>query len=91
MPRAWAEPRLSAMVEAIRHESFYVTGTWIDDSLGVYVGWAARENSFSDGMLIRNERDDIVLVFAGEDYPNQAPQPASKRVDMGAKTKGPRI
>jgi asparagine synthase (glutamine-hydrolysing) len=63
------------MVGALRHESFYVTGTWIDEPMGVYVGWAARENSFSDGMPIRNERGDIVLVFAGEDYP----QPGTAR------------
>ncbi len=48
MPREWAEPQLLRMVEAIRHESFYVTGTWIDESLGVYVGGAVRKNSFSD-------------------------------------------
>lgn len=69
LPRQWAEPQLLRMVEVLRHEPFYVTGTWIDESLGVYVGWAARENSFSDGMPIRNERDDVVLVFSGEDYP----------------------
>jgi asparagine synthase (glutamine-hydrolysing) len=68
-PRAWAEPQLLRMVESLRHESFYVTGTWIDESLGLYVGWAARENSFSDGMPLRNERGDVVLIFAGEEYP----------------------
>ncbi|MGB8799206.1 MAG: asparagine synthase-related protein [Candidatus Acidiferrales bacterium] len=57
------------MVEALRHESFYVTGTWIDEELGVYVGWVARRNSFSDGMPLRNERGDVVLVFAGEEFP----------------------
>jgi asparagine synthase (glutamine-hydrolysing) len=56
------------MVEALRHESFYVTGTWIDESLGVYVGWVARQNSFSAEMPLRNERDDVTLVFSGEDY-----------------------
>jgi asparagine synthase (glutamine-hydrolysing) len=69
MSREWAEPQLMRMVEALRHESFYVTGTWIDESLGVYVGWVARENSFSDGMPIRNEHDDVVLIFSGENYP----------------------
>ena len=69
LPRQWAEPQLLRMVAALRHEPFYVTGTWIDESLGVYVGWVARENSFSDGMPIQNERGDMVLVFAGEDYP----------------------
>jgi len=57
------------MVEALRHEEFYATGTYIDESLGVYVGWVARENSFSDGMPLRNERGDVVLVFSGEEFP----------------------
>src|SRR6267142_881816 len=67
-PRRWAEPQLVRMVEALRHESFHITGTWIDESLGVYVGWVARQNSFSDGMPLRNESDDVTLVFSGEDY-----------------------
>src|SRR5437867_6374726 len=68
-PREWAEPQLRTMVEAMRHEPFYVTGTWIDDSVGVYVGWVARKNSFSDGMPLRNEGEDIVLTFSGEGCP----------------------
>jgi asparagine synthase (glutamine-hydrolysing) len=71
----WAEPQLLRMVETLRHESFYATGTWIDEQSGVYVGWAARENSFSDGMPLRNERGDVVLVFSGEEYP----EPGTKR------------
>ena len=69
MPREQAERELSRMVEALRHESFYVTGTWADESLGVYVGWVARKGSFSDGMPLRNERGDVVLVFSGEEFP----------------------
>ncbi|HET7106165.1 MAG TPA: hypothetical protein VFI38_05095 [Candidatus Acidoferrum sp.] len=69
MPRQVAEQQLQRMVAALCHESFYVTGTWIDESLGVYVGWASRKGSFADGMPLRNERGDLVLVFAGEEYP----------------------
>jgi asparagine synthase (glutamine-hydrolysing) len=69
MPREWAEPQLLRMVESIRHESFYTTGTFIDEPSGVYVGWAARENSFCDGMPVRNERGEVVLIFSGEEYP----------------------
>jgi asparagine synthase (glutamine-hydrolysing) len=69
MPGERAQHELHRMVETIRHESFYETGTWHDESLGVYVGWAARQGSFSDGMPIRNESGDAVLVFSGEDYP----------------------
>jgi len=67
-PREWAESQLTRMVEALRHESFYTTGTFIDESMGVYLGWVAIKDSFSDGMPLRNEKDDIVLVFSGEDF-----------------------
>jgi asparagine synthase (glutamine-hydrolysing) len=70
MPRARAERELLRMVETIRHESFYTTGTWMDESRGVYVGWAAREHSFSDLMPLRNEQGNIVLTFSGEEYPD---------------------
>lgn len=57
------------MVAAIHHEAFYVSGTWIDEASGVYLGWVARKNSFADGMPVWNERKDVALVFAGEEYP----------------------
>jgi asparagine synthase (glutamine-hydrolysing) len=70
-PRQRAEPQLLGMVEALRHESSYQTGTWIEESLGIYLGWAVRANSLSDGMTpLYNERGDLVLVFCGEEYPD---------------------
>jgi len=69
MPGEWAEPQLRRMVEVLCHESFYTTGTWIDESSGAYVGWAMRKGSFSDGMPVCNEREDVVLAFSGEEYP----------------------
>src|SRR5262249_21337252 len=69
MPSEWAETRLRRMVETIRHEPFYSTGTWVDRSAGVYIGWAERKDSFSDGMPLRNERGDVVLIFSGEEFP----------------------
>ena len=69
MGRHKAEAHLLQMIAALRHESFYETGAWIDESLGVYAGWAVRKNSFSDGMPICNEKGDVVLIFSGEDYP----------------------
>jgi asparagine synthase (glutamine-hydrolysing) len=68
-PRQWAEPQLLQMVEAQRHDSFYMTGTWVDEPLGVYTGWTTLKNSFSDGMPLCNERGDASLVFSGEEYP----------------------
>jgi asparagine synthase (glutamine-hydrolysing) len=69
-PRPWAEAQLQRMVAALCHESFYVSGTWVDESLGVYVGWVARKASFSSEMPQWNERKDRMLVFAGEEYPD---------------------
>ncbi|PYU12377.1 MAG: hypothetical protein DMG37_13465 [Acidobacteria bacterium] len=69
MPRQRAEQELLHMVEALRHEDFYVAGTWIDESLGVYVGWVARKGSFAEGMPLCNESGDVTLVFSGEEFP----------------------
>jgi len=70
MPRAWAEPQLGRMIDVLRHESFYVTGTRIDEDSGAYVGWVALRGSFSEGMPLCNERGDVALVFSGEEYPD---------------------
>ncbi len=88
-PREWAEQQLLRMVDAIRHESFYGTGTWVDESLGVYVGWAVRKNSFCDGMPIRNERGDVVLVFSGEEFPQPEQARRLKERGHGLEAKGP--
>lgn len=68
MSRGWAEPQLKRMVESIQHENFYVAGTWVDESLGLYVGWVARKHSFPDGMPIRCDQDNLTLIFSGEDF-----------------------
>ena len=69
LPRRIAEPQLLRMVETLRHEAFYQAGTWMDEALGVYVGWVVRKGSFAEGMPLRNERGDVALVFAGEEFP----------------------
>jgi asparagine synthase (glutamine-hydrolysing) len=70
VPGIRAEPQLTRMVEAIRHESFYKTGTHIDESQGVYVGWTVQENSFSDGSPYSTEDGQVTLFFSGEDFPD---------------------
>src|SRR5712675_821759 len=69
MPREWAEPQLLRMVKALRHEPSYTSGTWIDEPSGIYVGWIARENSFSDAMPLRSCAGNVVLTFSGEEFP----------------------
>jgi len=69
MPHEEAQRELFQMVEALRHEGFYVSGTWSDDALGIYVGWIARQGSFSDSMPLRSETGNNILVFSGEEFP----------------------
>ena len=68
-PAQWAESQVLQMIEAQRHESFYTSGAWKDEGLGIYVGWTALRDSFSDGMPLTNERGEVSLVFSGEEYP----------------------
>jgi asparagine synthase (glutamine-hydrolysing) len=71
-PRGLAEPELHRMMDAMGRESFYRTGMLVDESLGLYAGWTVRENSFADGMPVRNEGGDIALIFSGEEFPDPA-------------------
>jgi len=89
MPRARAEAELSRMVKAIRHESFYQTGTWINESMGVYVGWAVKKDSFCDGLPIRNEHGDITLIFSGEEYSSPDSIRRLKESGHSFETEGP--
>lgn len=88
-PRQWAEPLLTRMVEALRHESFYETGTMIDESSGVYAGWAVQKNSFGEGMPLSNERKDVALVFSGEEYPDSGTAQRLKQQGHSLAPKGP--
>ena len=73
-PRGAAEAELRKMLDATQHESFYVSGTWIEESLGVYVGWTVQQGAFADKMPLCNEKGDVTLVFAGEEFPEAGTQ-----------------
>jgi asparagine synthase (glutamine-hydrolysing) len=80
-PRQESERELQTMVAAVSHEPFYERGTWIDEPLGVYVGWVAHKDSFADGMPVANDHGDVTLVFSGEEYP--APETTQILRDSG--------
>lgn len=81
-PRQWAIAQLRRMVSAIRHESFYTTGTWVDESLGLYVGWTAIQGAFDDCMPLHDERRRLTLVFSGEEY-SERTGPGKKQESAG--------
>jgi asparagine synthase (glutamine-hydrolysing) len=69
LPREHAEEKVLRMLEVVCSED-YASGMWIEESLGLYIGWVTRKNSFSDGMPLWNERGDVALVFSGEEFPD---------------------
>ena len=81
VPRASAEPQLRSMLKAICYEPFYNTGIWIDESLGVYVGWTVLKGSFSDGMPLKSIGGDVFLVFSGEEYSDDRIAHAAQNVN----------
>jgi len=70
MPRNQAEAELCLMLETMRHDPSYRTGTWCDPAAGVYVGWASPSNAVSETQPICNEQGDVVLFFSGEEFPD---------------------
>jgi asparagine synthase (glutamine-hydrolysing) len=79
---------IDAMVKGLRHEPFYASGTFQDETLGLSVGWVSHPGSFSDGLPFWNETKDICLVYSGEDVAVVAEVPALKsrghQIDGGA-------
>jgi asparagine synthase (glutamine-hydrolysing) len=71
MSRERAEAELLRMVKALRHETWYGSGTWSDESMGLYVGWVERSATIAECMPLSNERSDIVLAFSGEEFPKR--------------------
>jgi len=64
------EQVLDMMIKTMMYESDYHYGTFIEKSLGVYIGWVCQENTFSDCLPIWNNKKDKCLFFYGENYLN---------------------
>src|SRR5438067_11592413 len=65
-PPEGCETLVRSMVASMKHEGFYVSGTYSAPSIGVYAGWVAHENSFAADQVFFNEQHDIALVLSGE-------------------------
>lgn len=68
MPRERVERQLEKMVQTLHHEDFYSTGTWTDETAGVYIGWITRDQSFPGGRPLESEQGDKVLFLSGEEF-----------------------
>jgi asparagine synthase (glutamine-hydrolysing) len=80
-PAEKARRELARMLEAMRHEPFYRSGTWTDDSSGVYVGWMERDDPGHATMPQQSEDGRRVLAFSGQEFP--APGAVQTLRDLG--------
>jgi asparagine synthase (glutamine-hydrolysing) len=56
------------MIDSMMHEPYYRNGSYCNDALAIYAGWTCHPDSYSDCMPAMNEKKDVVLLFAGEDF-----------------------
>jgi asparagine synthase (glutamine-hydrolysing) len=63
---------VKSMVKCLVHEPFYTDGTYINEDLGLWSGWACHKGAFGGCLPIWNEKKDICLLFSGEDFADQA-------------------
>jgi len=68
MPRERARAELSRMVAALRHEARYVSGIWVDEALGIYLGQVECTQSSTRRIPLYSERRDVALAFSGEEF-----------------------
>ena len=69
-PRGKHEQDLKLMIDCMKYEPFYRSGSYINEQLGVYIGWTCHEDSYADCMPAINAKRDVILLFAGENFPS---------------------
>lgn len=69
LPQEQVREKLARMVATLRHRPDYVTGMCMDETMGVYTGWAARPGSFAAQLPLVNETGELRLFFSGEEFP----------------------
>jgi asparagine synthase (glutamine-hydrolysing) len=68
---------LDAMLDSLKHEDFYISGTRSVPEMGIYAGWVALEGSFAAEQASFSEQDGVMLVFSGECFQDSPSQPKS--------------
>jgi asparagine synthase (glutamine-hydrolysing) len=71
-PRGQHKADLRIMLECMMHEAFYQRGSYVDEELGIYVGWTCHPGSFADCMPVVDEEQRVVLIFSGEHFGDDA-------------------
>ena len=59
---------LTTMVEAMRHETFYAGGEYVNRELGLYLGWMGQNEGHDSLRPALSHNKDVVLILHGETY-----------------------
>ena len=59
---------LQQMVKCKMHEPSYVSGSYINEQLGLWIGWVGHDHSFSNCNPVWNGTKDVCVIFSGEDF-----------------------
>jgi|WetSurMetagenome_2_1015567.scaffolds.fasta_scaffold30453_2 asparagine synthase (glutamine-hydrolysing) len=65
-PRGMNEHNLCRMMDCVSREPFYNSGKYVNEDMGLYIGWISHKDSFEDGMPVWNESGQIALFVSGE-------------------------
>lgn len=65
-PMQNSKKNLDIMLKAMEYEEFYLNGKYINEQLGLYVGWVAHKESFVGGIPIHNVDNDKIIILHGE-------------------------
>jgi len=66
-----AEALVDEMLQAMSHEPFYKRGKYINDELGLCVGWVVHPDSFSDCMPVRSKDGNTTIILSGEIFTSE--------------------
>ena len=59
------------MLDSMRHEPFYSSGTHTQETAGLCIGWTRDGGIVPDAMPVTNEKKDLLLFFNGEHFPSR--------------------
>ena len=57
---------IKQMLKPVLREQTLPAGTFVDERLGLGMGWVFRDGSNSNHMTVWNENQDVYLLFHGE-------------------------
>jgi asparagine synthase (glutamine-hydrolysing) len=63
---------LRLMVEAMRHEAFYVGNQYVNRDVGIHIGWLSHPGTLGEHMPLISHDKGVVLIMVGEHFSHLA-------------------